>query len=77
MDDSQARERRTVLFLFLGALVLRLVYLLEISSGPYFVSPQLDELNFDSWGRRIAFESFWGERVFPRGPLYAYSLGML
>ncbi|HUT25129.1 MAG TPA: glycosyltransferase family 39 protein, partial [Sumerlaeia bacterium] len=72
-----ARERRIILSLFLAALALRLVYLLEMSSGPYFVSPQLDELNFDLWGRRIAFENFWGDRVFPRGPLYPYFLGIL
>lgn len=75
-DDSRALKPS--LFLFLGALVLRLVYLLEMSGGPYFVVPQLDELNFDLLARRIAFEGYLaGGEVFPRGPLYPCFLALI
>ncbi len=71
------QKQRTGLFLFLFALVLRMIYLREMSNAPYFVSPQLDELSFHLWAQRIAFEDFWGSTVLTRGPIYPYFLGIL
>ncbi|MBN1868510.1 glycosyltransferase family 39 protein [Candidatus Sumerlaeota bacterium] len=62
---------RIAVALFLCSLAVRTIYLYDMSSGPYFVSPQLDELNFDLQARRIAFEGVWSsDGVFSRGPLY-------
>jgi tetratricopeptide (TPR) repeat protein len=68
-------EKKEVLFIFLLAFCVRLVYLYESSGSPYFGAPFLDELYNVQWAQEIARGNIVGDRVFFRAPLYAYALG--
>lgn len=75
-------ERRTInpktwaILIFGVALLVRLVYLLQIRSNPYFASPDVDELWHLRWAMDILDKSFWGTEVYFRGPLYPYLLAL-
>ncbi len=58
------------------AFVIRLVYLIQIKSNPFFYSPMVDELWNIQWATGILTESFWGHEVYFRGPLYPYLLAV-
>ncbi|MBI4528275.1 MAG: tetratricopeptide repeat protein [Deltaproteobacteria bacterium] len=72
-------NRPVVLFLaiFALALVLRLIYLLEIESIPLFYHLPGDPRTYDEWARRIAAGDWLGKGVFYQAPLYPYFLGLL
>jgi len=59
------------------ALAVRLVYLLQIRSNPYFYTPIVDELWHLQWATDILKTNFWGDEAFFRGPLYPYFLALL
>jgi tetratricopeptide (TPR) repeat protein len=73
----QNTSRKFAFFLFLGALLLRLLYLFQMAGSPYFDAPFLDELYHVQWAREIAFDQFWGQQVFFRAPLYSYLLAVI
>ncbi|MCD4690609.1 hypothetical protein K8S17_04030, partial [bacterium] len=78
--DSAFHRRRTLItaaLLFLGALILRLVYVHHLQSSPLAHVPMLDELYHVEWARRLAAGDWLGSRVFFRAPLYPYILGVL
>ncbi|MBI3909449.1 MAG: tetratricopeptide repeat protein [Armatimonadetes bacterium] len=61
-------------YLFLGALVVRLLYLSQYACSPFFWVPTLDNLYHDLHARALAAGQ--GEReAFFRAPLYYYFLG--
>ena len=71
------KETFLIVGLFLLAFVIRLIYLNQIRSNPYFDTPQIDELWHHNWAKEIAGGNWLGKEVFFRAPLYIYFLGML
>ena len=69
------KDKKILMGLFLGALIIRLVYLLDMSGGPYFGAPYLDELYHLNWAADIAAGDMMREGGFFRAPLYSYLLG--
>jgi 4-amino-4-deoxy-L-arabinose transferase-like glycosyltransferase len=65
------------LLVALLAFLVRLIYLIELSSRPGFTAPIIDELWHWEWAQQIISGSFWGEEAFFRAPLYPYFLAML
>ena len=61
--------------IFLLALILRLVYLLEVRDSPILTHPGLDLQAYDLWAQRIAQGDWLGDKVFYQSPLYPYFLG--
>jgi Flp pilus assembly protein TadD len=59
------------------AFLVRLIYLLQVKSNPYFYSPDVDELWHLRWAIDILEKGFWGSEVYFRGPLYPYLLALL
>lgn len=59
------------------ALLVRMFYLLEISTKPGFSVPATDEQWYWQWGNEILKKSFWGEGTYITAPLYAYFLAMV
>ena len=70
------KEKKFLLFLFLGAVLIRTVYLYEISGSPYFGAPFLDELYNLNKAQDFASGIFQGKEAFFRAPLYAFLLGI-
>lgn len=63
---------------FILAVVLRLVNLHYLSlNDPAFFSPQIDSLWHHRWAIEIIRDSFWGEEVYFRAPLYPYLLAAI
>ncbi|MEW6412306.1 MAG: tetratricopeptide repeat protein [Candidatus Zixiibacteriota bacterium] len=59
------------------AVLVRLIYLLEISNLPEFLVPMVDEKWHWEWAQQILSESFWGQGAYFRAPLYPYFLALL
>ncbi len=76
---GQKVNRETFLLagLFFLAFAVRLVYLNQITSSPYFDTPQIDALWHHNWAKEIAAGDWIGKEVFFRAPLYPYFLGMV
>ncbi|HKY06649.1 MAG TPA: tetratricopeptide repeat protein [Candidatus Binatia bacterium] len=58
------------------ALVLRVVYLLQIESIPLFVHLAGDARTYDEWAQRIVAGAWLGNEVFYQAPLYPYFLAV-
>jgi len=69
--------KKWAILIFGVAFVIRLIYLLQIKSNPFFYSPMVDELWNIRWATDILEKSFWGTEVYFRGPLYPYFLALL
>ncbi len=65
------------LSLFIFALCIRTLYLLELKSITYFKLPIMDALYHVIWARQIAQGDWLGSEVFFRAPLYPYFLGII
>ena len=67
-----AANHRTPAALFLLALVLRLVYLLEISDTPYFHTLVLDAQEYEYLARSLAAGNWQlaAKGIYVHGPLY-------
>ncbi len=63
-----------VLIVFGLALLIRMVYLYEIRTIPFFEHPQVDARSYDQWAQRIAAGDWWGDEVFYQAPAYPYFL---
>jgi tetratricopeptide (TPR) repeat protein len=59
------------------ALLLRLVYLHQVWSIPFFEFPLVDARSYDEWAQRIAAGDWWGDRVFYQAPAYPYFLAAI
>ena len=70
-------RRLWLLALFLLAITLRLVHLLQIRENPFFGDPPLDAGVYDAWARRIAGGDFLGTDVYYQAPLYPYFLALV
>ena len=77
---SRALDRHDALAIagvFCLALLVRLVYLHQVSGMPSFQSPLIDASSYDAWGRAIAAGDWLGDRVFYQAPAYPYFLGVV
>jgi len=61
----------------LAALVIRLVYLQQIRSIPFFYELVSDAEKYDDWAKAIAGGNWLGEDVFYQAPLYPYFLALI
>ncbi len=59
------------------AVLVRIIYLVEVSRHPGFTAPMVDEQWHWLWAQEIVEKTFWGEGSYFRGPLYPYFLGFL
>ncbi len=62
---------------FLVALLLRTVFLLEIADSAFHSVLVGDAALFDAWARAIAAGDWLGEEVFYQAPLYPYFMGLV
>lgn len=62
---------------FALALVLRLVYLQQVDSLPFFEFPLIDARSYDQWAQRIAAGDWLGSETFYQAPAYPYFLAVL
>ncbi|MFA6109625.1 MAG: tetratricopeptide repeat protein [Candidatus Latescibacterota bacterium] len=71
-------DHRFLLWLSLGALVLRVIYVLESQANPFFSAPVVDAQAFLDQARQIA-QGNWigGAEPFWQPPLYPYFLALL
>jgi tetratricopeptide (TPR) repeat protein len=69
-------EKKFLLFLFLGATLIRMIYLYQMSASPYMGAPFLDELYHLNWAKEVASGKWTGDDAFFRAPLYSYLLGI-
>ena len=58
------------------ALLLRLIYLFQISRTPFYRPDRLDPLFYFNWAREIASGDWIGDRIFVQSPLYAYVVAL-
>ncbi|HVP37206.1 MAG TPA: tetratricopeptide repeat protein [Terriglobales bacterium] len=80
MKSKLFQDKKEVYFLFgifVFSFALRLIYLLQMSSNPYFTSPTMDALYHDLWAQAIAQGNWIGDQVFFRAPFYPYLLGVI
>jgi 4-amino-4-deoxy-L-arabinose transferase-like glycosyltransferase len=59
------------------ALLLRVIYLLQLRDSPYFAYEILDSAYHDVWARKFAAGEPFDSGVFFRAPLYPWFLGVL
>lgn len=72
------RYRFWLVFIFLAALALRLVYLWQQrKADPLFNYPVLDGLYHHQWASALAGGDWIGRETFFRAPLYPYFLGLI
>jgi 4-amino-4-deoxy-L-arabinose transferase-like glycosyltransferase len=69
-----AAGARVPLYLFLGALLVQLVYLSQYAVSPFFWVPELDQVYHDLCARQIV-AGHLDPRPYFRAPLYVYLLG--
>ncbi len=62
---------------FLAALVLRLLYILDVSDSPFFTNLIIDLKAYDVWAKEIAAGNWIGDKVFYQSPLYPYFLAVI
>jgi 4-amino-4-deoxy-L-arabinose transferase-like glycosyltransferase len=65
------------LLLFSLALMVRVIYVLEMRANPLFDTLIMDELYHDEWARELAGGDWLGRQIFFRAPLYPYVLGVV
>lgn len=70
-------NKKPILYIFILAAAVRIIYLINMIESPYFGAPFLDELYHVNWANEIAHNSFFGNEVFFRAPLYSYTLGII
>ena len=70
-------RKSALLWIGIGALVLRLVYLAELFHTPLFVVVIGDARQYDSWAQQIAGGHWIGSEVFYQTPLYPYFLAII
>jgi Flp pilus assembly protein TadD/4-amino-4-deoxy-L-arabinose transferase-like glycosyltransferase len=66
-----------LLGVFLVAFGVRLVFLLQIRSNPFFAHPIVEAKTYDDWATAVAAGDLLGAGVFNQAPLYPYLLGLL
>ncbi len=75
--EKISKQDRAVFIVFFCALLLRIIYLVQIQDSPFLNFPQIDALWHHLWAREIASGNVIGDEVFFRAPLYPYFLGLV
>lgn len=75
--SEKSQDRIWIMVVFVLALLLRMIYLLQVKSSPHFFSPTMDPLYHDVWAQNIAGGNWIGGKVFFRAPFYAYFLAVV
>ena len=70
----RGREAVCCLVVFLIALVIRALYLLEMQGSTLFSVLMGDAARYDAWARQIADGAWVGREVFYQAPFYPYFL---
>lgn len=76
-DIDPVRARWLLAAVMLVALVLRIVYVLQSRSNPYFAAPQMDALYHTQWASAWAQGRDFQPGPFFRAPLYPWFLGLV
>lgn len=76
-DVTPHRARIALLAIVVLAFVLRVVYVLQSQSSPYFDEPQMDALYHVEWARAFASGAEHQPGPFFRAPLYPWFLGLV
>ena len=71
------KEHKWLLLIILSAVIVRLIYILELTAQPDFAVLMVDEKWHWLWAEEINKISFWGEGSYFRAPLYPYFLSFL
>ena len=77
MEPLSNAQRLQILFFLFIALLLRMLYALDLPASPYFASPVLDALYYDNWAKRLAAGGWGQDGVLFRAPLFPYFLGVI
>jgi len=70
-------KNRNALVIMALAIIIRIIYLIELSHNPGFTVPMVDEKWHWLWANEIIEKSFWGEGAYFRAPFYPYFLAFL
>ncbi|MCH7703259.1 MAG: glycosyltransferase family 39 protein, partial [Planctomycetes bacterium] len=62
---------------FAAALIVRVIYLWQVESLPFFHHPTGDAASYLAWAERIGQGDFWGGEAFYQAPLYPYFLALI
>ncbi|MCJ7772986.1 MAG: tetratricopeptide repeat protein [Desulfobacterales bacterium] len=79
-SDEGIDSRREIFFyllIFLVALVIRAIYLWEMSDAPLSALLLGDAQSYDTWAQDISSGNWLGDRVFYQAPLYPYFLALI
>lgn len=68
---------RSLIWISLGALALRLIYLAGLFHTPVFAVVVGDGQQYDAWAQRIAGGQWIGSEIFYQTPLYPYLLAVI
>ena len=79
VGGSLSHRARWIGAVFLLALAVRVVYILEIDASPLFAHPAVDSLTYTQHAERLAAGNWLGRGSGPfwQPPLYPYLLGVL
>lgn len=66
-----------LIIILLSAIIVRLIYLYELSLLPGFSVPMVDEKWHWLWAHEIIEKTFWGNEAYFRAPLYPYLLAFI
>ena len=77
IPESFPREHLVLAAILVLALLLRVVWVLQMRASPFFEDPQLDQRLFVDWGRAVARGERFGTETLPTAPLYAWFLGLV
>ncbi len=62
---------------FAAALIVRVIYLWQVESVPFFRHPAGDAASYLAWAERIGQGDFWGGEAFYQALLYPYFLAVI
>lgn len=71
---AEYKEIITIVVVFFAAFCVRMVYLEQIKSNPFFMPRSLDPWFYHAWATDIISGNWLGKSVFQGMPLYAYFL---
>jgi len=77
VGPAQVWPFAAAVFVFMFALALRAIHLLQLRHAPFFTLLMGDALSYDRWAQRIAAGDWLGQDVFYQAPLYPYVLAVL
>ncbi len=79
-EEAQATQHHpyiTPILIFVFALIVRLLYLWQLSGSPLVDVVMGDSTVYDRWARRIAAGDWIGKEVFFQAPLYPYFVAVI